>query len=135
MSCAFSTTLFLSNTPGAFAKNTLPSPLAETPHRSAATGRFRVLWCHTRELCGKNMKISRNHVVKPHTPSTELIRTSQNFSLVFCSERAGRRAWPLFFARTRRNSPHPPLPPCSCGDGRKFWRRLFLFFQSLQIPL
>ena len=79
MSCAFSTTLFLSNTPGAFAKNTLSSPLAETPHRSAATGRFRVLWCHTRELCRKNMKISRNHVVKPHTPSTELIRTSQNF--------------------------------------------------------
>jgi hypothetical protein len=43
--------------------------------------------------------------------------------VVFCSERAGRRAWPLFFARTRRNSPHTPLPPCSCGDGRKFWRR------------
>ena len=47
---------------------------------------------------------------------------------VLPSKYSGRwRDWPLFFARTRRNSPHTPLPPCSCGDGRKFWRRLFSF--------
>src|SRR3989344_463819 len=32
----------------------------------------------------------------------------ENFFAGFCSQRAGRLDWPLFFARTRRNSPHPP---------------------------
>ena len=53
------------------------------------------------------------------------VKGKENFFAGLCSERAGRRAWPLFFARTRRNSPHTPLPPCSCGDGRKFWRTDF----------
>ena len=55
-----------------------------------------------------------------------LLKGKENFFAGFCSERAGRRDWPLFFARTRRNSPHTPLPPCSCGDGRDFWRRHYL---------
>src|SRR3990167_8099934 len=47
------------------------------------------------------------------------------FCGVLPSKYSGRwRDWPLFFARTRRNSPHTPLPPCSCGDGRKFWRTI-----------
>ena len=56
-----------------------------------------------------------------------LLKGKENFFAGFCSQRAGRRDWPLFFARTRRNSPHTPLPPCSCGDGRKFWRRRYSF--------
>jgi hypothetical protein len=35
-----------------------------------------------------------------------LLKGKENFFVGFCSERAGRRGWPLFFARTRRNSPH-----------------------------
>jgi len=39
-----------------------------------------------------------------------LLKGKQNFSLVFCSERAGRRGFAL--ARARRNSPHtPPFRP------------------------
>ena len=56
-----------------------------------------------------------------------LLKGKENFFAGFCSERAGRRGWPLFFAREWRNSPHTPLPPCSCGDGRDFWRRLISF--------
>ena len=32
-----------------------------------------------------------------------LLKGKENFFAGFCSERAWRRAWPLFFARTRRN--------------------------------
>ena len=38
-----------------------------------------------------------------------LLKGKENFFAGFCSQRAGRRDWPLFFARTRRNS--PPTPP------------------------
>ena len=53
-----------------------------------------------------------------------LLKGKENFFAGFCSERAGRRAWPLFFARTRRKGGVGGIPPCSCGDGRDFWRRL-----------
>src|SRR3989344_701821 len=56
-----------------------------------------------------------------------LLKGKENFFAGFCSQRAGRRAWPLFFARTRRNSPHTPLPPFPCSDGRNFWRRQISF--------
>src|SRR3989344_872927 len=60
VSRTFSTKFLFPNSPGALAMNTLSSPLAETPHQSAATGRFRVYRCHTRELCTKLTKISRH---------------------------------------------------------------------------
>jgi len=37
-----------------------------------------------------------------------LLKGKENFFAGFCSQRAGRRAWPLLFARTRRNSLHTP---------------------------
>src|SRR3989344_3328742 len=54
-----------------------------------------------------------------------LLKGKENFFAGFCSQRARRRGWPLFFARTRRNSPPTPLPPFPCGDGRDSWRRYF----------
>jgi hypothetical protein len=44
---------------GVLAMGTLSSPCAETPHRSVAAGRFRVLRCHTHELCVKTTKKAR----------------------------------------------------------------------------
>ena len=52
-----------------------------------------------------------------------LLKGKENFFAGFCSQRAGRRDWPLFFEREWRNSPHTPLPPFPFGDGRNFWRR------------
>ena len=54
---AFSPSLFLPNTPSAFADRTLSSPLAETIYTPSATGRFRVLCCHTRESWQKNTEL------------------------------------------------------------------------------
>jgi hypothetical protein len=47
---AFSPSLFLADAPGAFADTALSATLAETIDTPSATGRFRVLCCHTREL-------------------------------------------------------------------------------------
>jgi len=62
---------FPPDAPGAFASCTLSSPLAETLHPSIATGRFRMLWCYTRELCGITTKLSRKRGTKQkrHQPN------------------------------------------------------------------
>src|SRR3989344_3117025 len=36
----------------------------------------------------------------------------------------------IFCKNTAEFPPHP-LPPCSCGDGRDFWRRYFIRYQCL----
>ena len=58
-----------------------------------------------------------------------LLKGKENFFAGFCSQRARRRGWPLFFARTRRNSPHTPLPPRP-----RFSRRRNLYFAKQNEP-
>ena len=67
-------------------------------------------------------------------PRFFLLKGKENFFAGFCSERAGRRGRPLFFARARRNSPHTPLPPCPRLGRRIFLRGDFYFFLPLPRP-
>ena len=50
-----------------------------------------------------------------------LLKGKENFFAGFCSLRAERRAWPLFFARTPRNSPpHTPFRRVLAGTDGNF---------------
>src|SRR3990167_4384522 len=76
--------------------------------------------------------LNETRLRKPAPPPLDKLATPQKNTL--CSFHFAR-AGSLFLARTRQNSPHTPLPPCSCGDGRNFWRRLFyLTFISISGP-
>ena len=111
-------------------KGAAPPPRADTCH---PTKKFSSLF----PMCARRIFSS------PPATLCVAMRAGKRKRKLFCgtllltSRAAGRSLSDLWrtSARVRRNSPHTPLPPRPRLGGQDFWRRLFLFLQSLQISL